>query len=187
MRRTLLVAIPAVAVSVVLAACGSSSSSNSAPSTPSRSTAAQQPSSTTGTVIVKASANSALGTQVLTNSQGMTLYALSAEAGGKFICTSACLQVWHPLTVSGTARPSGSVGALGTIKRPDGSTQVTFHGRPLYTFAQDRKPGDVNGQGVKDVGTWDAVQSAAGTTTTAAAPPAPATTSTPAPAGAYGY
>jgi predicted lipoprotein with Yx(FWY)xxD motif len=43
---------------------------------------------------------------------------------------------------------------LATIKRPDGKTQVTYKGRPLYTFTQDTKPGDIKGNGFKDVGVW---------------------------------
>ena len=45
---------------------------------------------------------------------------------------------------------------LGTIKRPEGKTQVTFKGLPLYTFAADTKPGEAKGEGIKDVGTWHA-------------------------------
>jgi predicted lipoprotein with Yx(FWY)xxD motif len=86
----------------------------------------------------------------------MTLYSLSAERGGKFICTSAsCTQVWHPLSATAGA-PSG-VASLSTITRPDGAQQVTYKGMPLYTFAQDQHPGDAKGQGFKDVGTWTAV------------------------------
>jgi len=101
----------------------------------------------------------------------MTLYQLSAEQNGKFICTSAaCLQVWHPLTAPSASTPSGSVGSLGTVKRPDGTEQVTYKGIPLYTFAQDKEAGEANGQGIKDVGTWSTVTVAASTTSTPAAP-----------------
>jgi len=64
--------------------------------------------------------------------------------------------VWHPLTVAAGSTPAG-VSSLATVKRPDGSVQVTYKGTPLYTFAQDQSPGQAHGQGVKDVGTWSAV------------------------------
>jgi predicted lipoprotein with Yx(FWY)xxD motif len=92
---------------------------------------------------------------VLATSTGRSLYTLSAEKNGKFICTKAsgCLAIWHPLMVPGGATLTGPV-KLGTIKRPEGGTQATYHGMPLYTFVSDTKPGQVKGQGLKDVGIW---------------------------------
>jgi len=111
-----------------------------------------------GSAVVKTATSPSLGKAVLVNAQGMTLYALSGEGGGKFICTgSACEGVWHPLTVAAGAAPSGTVSSLSVVKRPNGTTQVTYEGMPLYTFAQDHAAGEANGQGVKDVGTWSAV------------------------------
>jgi predicted lipoprotein with Yx(FWY)xxD motif len=110
----------------------------------------------------------------------MTLYRLSGEHGGKFICVSSgCLAAWHPLTVSAGAKATGIVG-LGTIKRSNGVTQVTYKGMPLYTFAEDHSAGQANGQGIKDVGTWNAV--AAGPAKYSA--PAPSSSGS---SGAYGY
>lgn len=95
------------------------------------------------------------GRTILTTANRRTLYSLSAEKKGKFICTkrSGCLGIWHPLLLPHGAKLVGPV-KLGTVRRPDGGVQVTFHGRPLYTFAQDMKPGQVKGDGLKDVGTW---------------------------------
>jgi predicted lipoprotein with Yx(FWY)xxD motif len=107
----------------------------------------------------------------------MTLYRLSGERAGSFICASAaCLQVWHPLVAPAAHAPAGASG-LATVKRPDGSEQVSYKGMPLYTFAQDAHPGDAKGEGLKDVGTWNAVTVAipagsAAPATTATAPPA---------------
>jgi predicted lipoprotein with Yx(FWY)xxD motif len=102
-------------------------------------------------------ASSSLGT-ILVNGQGMTLYHLGDEVNGKFICTSsACLSVWHPVVPPSSGAPSGEVGSLGTVKRPEGTMQVTYRGTPLYTFTQDKQPGETNGQGIKDVGTWSVV------------------------------
>jgi predicted lipoprotein with Yx(FWY)xxD motif len=156
MRHLLRLSLPALAASVLLAACGSSSSSNTTSAAATNRPAAQT-SSSSSSAIVKTASNSTLGT-ILVNSQGMTLYHLSGEQNGKFICTSsACLGVWHPLIAPSSGTPSGEVGSLGTVKRPDGTVQVTYKGTPLYTFAQDKQAGETNGQGIKDVGTWSAV------------------------------
>jgi predicted lipoprotein with Yx(FWY)xxD motif len=94
---------------------------------------------------------------VLVNRAGHTLYSLSAERNGRFICTDAeRLSFWTPLTVRRGTKPRGTVGSLATIRRPDGKTQVTYRGRPLYSFYPDGR-GDANGEGFKDVGTWHAV------------------------------
>jgi predicted lipoprotein with Yx(FWY)xxD motif len=93
---------------------------------------------------------------VLTNTKGLTLYTLSGETGGKFICTGACLKSWPPLLVAAGTKPKGPV-KLGTIKRPEGKTQVTFKGMPVYTFSGDSKKGEANGEGLRDVGVWHAV------------------------------
>jgi predicted lipoprotein with Yx(FWY)xxD motif len=113
--------------------------------------------------------NATLGKTVLTTTKGRTLYSLSVEKSGKFICTASCLSVWHPLMVPPGVRPTGPV-KLGTIKRPEGGTQVTCKGRPLYRFGGDSKAGQANGEGIKDVGTWHA-----------ASPPQKAAESTPQP------
>jgi predicted lipoprotein with Yx(FWY)xxD motif len=96
-----------------------------------------------------------LGETVLTNNAGHTLYSLSVEKNGKFICIESCLSTWHPLTVAAGTHPTGPV-KLGTVKRPDGRTQVTYKGRPLYAFAGDSKAGQAGGEGLRDVGTWHA-------------------------------
>jgi predicted lipoprotein with Yx(FWY)xxD motif len=113
--------------------------------------------------------NPTLGKTVLTTTKGRTLYSLSVEKNGKFICTASCLSVWHPLIVPVGVRPTGPV-KLGTVERPEGGTQVTYRGRPLYRFGGDSKAGQANGEGIKDVGTWHA-----------ASPPQKAAESTPQP------
>jgi predicted lipoprotein with Yx(FWY)xxD motif len=106
-------------------------------------------------VVAKEVDSAALGKTVLANTHGRTLYTLSAERSGRFICTASCLSNWHPLLVAANAKPTGPV-RLGTIERPEGRTQVTFKGRPLYAFAGDTALGTANGEGIKDVGTWHA-------------------------------
>lgn len=106
-------------------------------------------------VVVKEAQSQALGHTVLTANNGHTLYTLSAEKHGTFICKGSCLKDWFPLVVAAGVKPKGPV-ALGTIKRPDGRRQVTFKGLPLYTFDGDARKGDANGEGFRDVGTWHA-------------------------------
>ena len=94
---------------------------------------------------------------LLANLKGRTLYSLSVEKHGKFICTGGCLSIWHPLVVPKGVKPTGPV-TLGTVQRPEGKTQVTYRGRPLYSFGEDTKAGQTNGEGFKDVGTWHAAK-----------------------------
>lgn len=112
--------------------------------------------------VAKQAENATLGRTILTTTKGHTLYSLSAETNGRFICTGICLSTWRPLVVPAGVKPTGPV-KLGTIERPEGKTQVSFKGRPLYSFAGDAKAGDVNGEGIKDVGTWHAAITAKAT------------------------
>ncbi len=172
MRHVLKLSLPALAASLLIAACGSSS--NNTTSSAASTQPAAQTTSPSSAVVVK-TASSSLGT-ILIDSQGMTLYHLSGEQNGKFICTSsACVGVWHPLIAPSGGTPSdGEVGSLGTVKRPDGTVQVTYKGTPLYTFTGDQQSGETKGQGIKDVGTWSVV------TTSSSGTPATSTSSTPA-------
>jgi predicted lipoprotein with Yx(FWY)xxD motif len=135
--------------------------------------------------LVRTAHNARLNTTVLVDRHGHTLYDLSVERKGRFICTtSTCLSFWHPLVVAKGTKPTGQV-ALSTIKRPDGRIQVTFKGAPLYTFVQDVTAGDVKGDGFKDVGVWHAASTGAKTTAAPTAPAAP--TDTTSGGGGYGY
>jgi predicted lipoprotein with Yx(FWY)xxD motif len=185
MRRVMKL-IPAVAVSSLLAACGSSSSGSSA------SPSASQPSGGAGAAVVKTGSVSSLGGSVLVDAQGRTLYHLSGELNGKWICTSAaCVKVWHPLAAPAGDAPSGGVGALGTVKRPGGAMQVTFKGMPLYSFVGDTKPGEAKGQGIKDVGVWTAVTANGSTTSkppaSTTAPSSGGSSTSSSGGGGYGY
>jgi predicted lipoprotein with Yx(FWY)xxD motif len=133
---------------------------------------------------------------LLTDAQGWTLYIFTRDRPGVSVCTGQCAVNWPPLTIEGDpVAPPDLPGELGVIVRPDGGRQVTYNGMPLYYFAGDAQPGDVNGHGVG--GVWLIAQPAA--PQPAEAPPATApapeqppmpTTPTPAPAQpapGYGY
>jgi predicted lipoprotein with Yx(FWY)xxD motif len=95
-------------------------------------------------------ADTSLG-QVLTASNGMTVYLFMPDAQGAPTCTDACANAWPPATVDDAASVSGGDGVdaslLGTADHPSGTTQLTYNGWPLYFFAGDSAPGDVNGEG----------------------------------------
>jgi predicted lipoprotein with Yx(FWY)xxD motif len=108
---------------------------------------------------------------VLTNQSGMTLYTPQQEAGGVIKCTASCLSFWFPVTVGKGAAPHAAstiTGTLGTIQRPDGGgSQLTYDGKPLYTFRLDTGPGQVHGNNFSDhfggqSFTWHAVTASGG-------------------------
>jgi predicted lipoprotein with Yx(FWY)xxD motif len=104
--------------------------------------------------VVKTARNAELDRTIVVTRRGLSLYTLSAERRGRFICVDAsCLSLWRPLVVARGTKPRGAP-SLGTVRRPNGKTQVTYRGRPLYTFTEDSEPGDVNGEGFRDVGVW---------------------------------
>jgi len=168
MRATAKSLILALALSLTLAACGSSSNSSSS-STQASSAAAPAASapSSVSAAVVKTASNATLGSTVLVDAQGKTLYHLSGEHAGTFLCTSsACVAAWPPVSAGAM---SSSVSGLDTVKRPDGTEQLAYRGEPLYTFVGDKAAGEANGQGIKDDGgTWSAVTT--GTSATNSAP-----------------
>ena len=90
---------------------------------------------------------------VLVDAKGDALYSPDQEANGMILCKGSCTSIWVPLTVSAGAKPSGAGEVntmLGTVHRPDGSEQVTYRGKPLYTFVEDSSPGKVTGNGFHD-------------------------------------
>jgi predicted lipoprotein with Yx(FWY)xxD motif len=113
----------------------------------------------TASITMKSTVNSALGSSILVNSAGRTLYHDSAEKKNSVKCLATCLKEWAPLVVTAGAKPVAGTGVtaskVGVLKRPDGKMQVTYAGLPLYVFAGDSKAGDVNGQGVG--GIWHAI------------------------------
>jgi predicted lipoprotein with Yx(FWY)xxD motif len=103
-----------------------------------------------------ATATTSLGL-ILVDDRGDTLYALTTDTPGVSTCEGKCLANWPPLLTGGTPTAGAGVEAalLGTMTRSDGTTQVTYDGKPLYTFVGDNAAGDVNGQGRN--GVWFAV------------------------------
>jgi predicted lipoprotein with Yx(FWY)xxD motif len=101
--------------------------------------------------------------KVLVASNGRTLYSFTADKGKKSVCYGQCASFWPPLVARKPTVGAGlSSSKLGTTKRKDGKLQVTYGGRPLYFFAQDKRAGDLNGQDFVHFGGARWVVSAAG-------------------------
>jgi predicted lipoprotein with Yx(FWY)xxD motif len=168
------------ALALALSACGSSSSSpSSAASTP----AAGASSAAASSAPASSASASTLGmrtingTAVVTNAKGLTLYWFAPDTSTTSKCTGSCATYWPPVTGPVTAG-TGVTGTLGTITRSDGTTQATYDGHPLYTYAADSAPGQAKGNGLNaSGGLWYEM-------TVSGAKPATGTSTS---SGGYGY
>jgi predicted lipoprotein with Yx(FWY)xxD motif len=128
---------------LLLAACGGGGGSYGG-SGSSSSSGGQSPASS-GTVSV---GTTSFG-KVLVDPNGMTLYGFANDSKGHSACTGSCATYWPP--VPGSDAPQSSTASVtasfGTIKRSDGSSQLTVDGLPVYTYAGDSSAGQANGQG----------------------------------------
>lgn len=169
-RRILGVAGLLAAIVVLAAGCGSGTSPGGAGGTGGTSTAAAGGASSGGTTVGTASGKD--GTHLVDGS-GRALYLWVKDNAGASQCSGACAAAWPPLTTKGAPKATGQAqsGQLGTVKRSDGSTQVTYHGWPLYYYAGDSGSGQTNGQGNNGFGAkWWLVSPAGASITGSAAP-----------------
>lgn len=193
----MLTAVPLIAIG--LAACGGSSNSSTSSSSPSSNTAAAA--STSGATVSTMSI-SGVGT-VLVDSNGDALYTNNQDTASKVACTGSCMSIWPALMAPSSGKPTSdnsSVQAKLGVVNSGGGSQVTYNGKPLYTFVQD-SPGQATGNGFMDSFggtnfTWTAATtsgnaSSSGGSTSTAAPAAGGTSSSGRSAsqssGGYGY
>ena len=85
---------------------------------------------------------------VLTDPRGHSLYVFDKDRDGVPACYDACAQIW-PAAVAPAG--FGGDGDVGVVARKDGQRQLTYKGKPLYSFQKDAAPGDVGGEGFRDV------------------------------------
>ena len=173
MRRSIPLAAALATAALVAAGCGSSNNGSSTTSgsgsagagasnaassgggaygamTPSKTQPAT--SSGGGAATVK-TASTPLGT-ILVDGSGRTLYLFERDTTSTSTCDGSCATDWPPLTTTGRASAAGRTQAsmLGTTRRADGTTEVTYAGHPLYYYIGDGGPGDTNGQNVDAFG-----------------------------------
>ena len=168
------------AAACLLTACsGGSGGATSAPPTAgsSRPAAPAAPAATSSgsglDAALRATTNSSIGA-IVVDGAGRTLYRFDKDSASPPAsnCEGACANLWPPVLVGTQISLTGVNRALlGTIKRADGTVQLTLRGWPLYRYAGDPAPGDVNGEGIG--GVWFAVRP-----TGAKALPASSTSST---------
>jgi predicted lipoprotein with Yx(FWY)xxD motif len=159
-KRFLPIAALALIALLAVAGCGSSGNSSSSSGgayggseeEATGKTAASKTAAATGAPITVGTA-SGVG-KVLVDSEGMTLYYFEKDQNGESKCYGPCEKGWPPLSTEG--KPQAGEGAmaskLGTTERKDGTMQVTYAGWPLYTFVEDKKPGEDNGTDSKAFG-----------------------------------
>jgi predicted lipoprotein with Yx(FWY)xxD motif len=151
----------AAGVALAASACSSSATSSNSGSTAPPASSSAQASSPAGAAASSGSAEtvdlksvSGIPGMALVDEDGKTLYLWEADKNGTSTCTGPCAAAWPPVTTSGAPQAGSGVdkSLLGTVKRDDGTEQVTYNGHPLYYYVGDSGPGMAKGQGSKDFG-----------------------------------
>jgi predicted lipoprotein with Yx(FWY)xxD motif len=142
--KRLFSAVLIVAALAVAAGCGSDSGSNA-------STASNTTASAKGVTISSGKTDAGV---VLVGAGGKTVYLFKADKSGKPTCDGACAAAWPPVVSEGDVKVAGDAekSKLGSVRRGDGTTQVTYAGWPLYYYVSDTKSGDATGNGTEAFG-----------------------------------
>jgi predicted lipoprotein with Yx(FWY)xxD motif len=168
MRMIRLLTVTATAGALLIAGCGGDdddSDAESAGGSAATTEAATTPEATATEVPAQASTGTTVKTAdsqfgpVLFGDNDQAIYYFDKEASSKSECYGACAEAWPPVLTKGEPQAGGSVksGLLGTTQRDDGTTQVTYKGRPLYYYAHEG-PGEVTCHNVDEFGgLWLAV------------------------------
>ena len=168
LRRPLVALVALAAVGVLAAGCGSNDSGSSSGGMGGYGSSGTAPASGGSSSVATVSATSTSLGMILVDGSGRTLYLFEKDQPDQSACAGACAAEW-PVDQSSGAPEAGSgvtASMLGTIKRGDGSTQVTYNKHPLYYFQGDSGAGQQNGQGVDAFGAkWYAVTPAGGAVT----------------------
>ena len=168
LRRPLVALVALAAVGVLAAGCGSNGSGSSSGGMGGYGSSGTAPASGGASSVATVSAASTSLGMILVDGSGRTLYLFEKDQPNQSACAGACAAAWPVDQTSGTPKAGSGVTAsmLGTIKRSDNTTQVTYNKHPLYYFQGDSGTGQHNGQGVDAFGaTWYVVTPAGGADT----------------------
>jgi predicted lipoprotein with Yx(FWY)xxD motif len=180
MKKTSKILTLLVVTALALAACGQATATptrtlqptESVTETPSVTETVTTTETTTATAEIPVTGNGTINVMedstmgsYLVDENGMALYINTNDTQGTSgtqatsTCYDECATAWIPVTAENTDTTTLTVGEgldatqLGTITRTDGTVQLTYYGWPLYTFANDTQPGDIQGSGMDD-GAW---------------------------------
>jgi predicted lipoprotein with Yx(FWY)xxD motif len=98
--------------------------------------------------------------EALFDADQRAIYYFDKETSEQSECYDACAEAWPPVLTEGEPQAGGDADAklLGTTERDDGTTQVTYDGRPLYYYVDD-PAGQIACHNVNEFGgLWLAVQ-----------------------------
>jgi predicted lipoprotein with Yx(FWY)xxD motif len=175
LRRPLVALVALAAVGVLAAGCGSNGSGSSSGGMGGYGSSGTAPASGGASSVAMVSAASTSLGMILVDGSGRTLYLFEKDQPNQSACAGACAAAWPVDPSSGTPKAGSGVTAsmLGTIKRSDDTTQVTYNKHPLYYFQGDSGTGQQNGQGVDAFGAkWFVVGPAGGAVSGGATTPA---------------
>jgi predicted lipoprotein with Yx(FWY)xxD motif len=160
-----IIAVPtmllALASAVAVAACGSAASTTASATRPpatashvSASISRSHSGNRTAASAATLKAGSSRYGKVLFDARGRALYTFAADRAKTSTCYGGCAAAWPPFTVNRAPKAGAGVhhGLLGTIRRTDGTLQVTYDGHPLYYFTGDKQPGQITCQNVSSFG-----------------------------------
>jgi predicted lipoprotein with Yx(FWY)xxD motif len=162
-----LVLVAGCAGALAVTACSSSKKSGSTtpPPAPASSSSAASPTTSSASTPSSSAAAAAVAISVAKTSKGSALvgptghvlYRYDPDTATSSSCSGGCASLWPPLV--GTPAPGAGLKAddFGTIKRDDGSMQVTYDHHPLYYYAKDDEADDVYGDGIG--GVWHLAKS----------------------------
>ena len=150
-QRSFLILIAAALASVALVACGGDDDDSGDAGGAAETNAATASGAGGETVAVRSIDGAG---EVFVDEQGAALYTNDRDTASKIACTGECTSIWIPLAAPSGGKPTAGdpslQAELGVVERPDGASQVTYDGMPLYTFVEDGGPGRVTGDGLAD-------------------------------------
>ncbi|MDJ0791887.1 MAG: hypothetical protein QNJ71_08325 [Acidimicrobiia bacterium] len=148
-RLTLVIAAIAMTAAACAAADAETDGVGAAPggSEASSPVAADDAAETVGLAVVETADGEALAT-----SDGRAVYLFRWDSEDTSTCVDGCLGTWPPVPAVSDSADSVDASLVGVIERPEGATQATYNGWPLYFYYRDTAPGDINGSGLG--GSW---------------------------------